>query len=70
MFIERRLQLLRLCEVGGSGIAVELWWNDTDRGNGVLGGKLVLVPLRPPKISHGLTRDRSRAYAVTGRRLK
>jgi len=67
--MERRLQSLRLCEVGGTGIAMEHWWNDTDRGNGVLGEKLVLVALRPPQISNGLTRDRSRVSAVTGRRL-
>jgi hypothetical protein len=35
----------------------------------VLGGKPVPVPLCPPQIPHGLTRDRTRASAVEGRRL-
>jgi hypothetical protein len=33
------------------------------------GGEPVLVPLCPPQIQHGLTRDRTRASAVGGRRL-
>jgi hypothetical protein len=32
-------------------------------------GKPVPVPLCPPQIPHGLTRDRNRASAVRGRRL-
>jgi len=39
VLIERRLQSPRLCEVGGRGIAMEHWWNDIGRGNGVLGEK-------------------------------
>ena len=35
----------------------------------VLGGIPVTVPLYPPQIPHGLTRDRTRASAVRGRRL-
>ena len=35
----------------------------------VLGEKPVSMPLCPPQIPHGLTRDRGRASAVTGRRL-
>jgi hypothetical protein len=35
----------------------------------VLGEKPVPVPLFPPQIPHGLTRDRTRASAVRGRRL-
>jgi hypothetical protein len=35
----------------------------------VLGEKPVPVPLCPPQIPHGLTRDRTRFSAVTGRRL-
>jgi hypothetical protein len=35
----------------------------------VLGEKPVPVPLCPPQIPHGLTRDRTRASAVGGRRL-
>jgi hypothetical protein len=34
-----------------------------------LGEKPVPVPLCPPQISHGLIRDRTRAFAVRGRRL-
>jgi hypothetical protein len=37
--------------------------------NRQLGEKPVPVPLGPPQISHGLTRDRTRASAVRGRRL-
>jgi hypothetical protein len=40
-------------------------WNETDRGKTeVLGEKPVPVPLCPPQIPHGLTRDRTRASAV------
>jgi hypothetical protein len=35
--------------------------------NGALGEKPVPVPLCPPQIPHGLTRDRTRASAVGGR---
>jgi hypothetical protein len=34
-----------------------------------LGEKPVLVPLCPPQIPHGQTRDRTRPSAVGGRRL-
>jgi hypothetical protein len=45
-------------------------WNEIDRGKTeVLGEKPVPVPLCPPQIPHGLTRDRARASAVRGRRL-
>jgi hypothetical protein len=37
--------------------------------NWQLGEKPVPVPICPPQISHGLTRDRTRASAVRGRRL-
>jgi hypothetical protein len=37
--------------------------------NRVLGEKPVLVPRFPPQIPHGMTRDRTRASAVGGRRL-
>jgi hypothetical protein len=37
--------------------------------NRQLGEKPVPVPLCPPQISHRLTRDRTRASAVRGRRL-
>jgi hypothetical protein len=42
---------------------MEHQWNETDRG------KPVPVPLCPPQIPHGLTRDRNRASVVGGRRL-
>jgi hypothetical protein len=45
-------------------------WNEIDRGKPKYSGeKLVPVPLYPPQIPHGLTRDRTRASAVRGRRL-
>jgi hypothetical protein len=44
-------------------------WNETDRGKPKYGGKHVPVPLCPPQIPHGLTRDRTRASAVSGRQL-
>jgi hypothetical protein len=40
-------------------------WNETE----VLGEKPVPVPLYPPQIPHELTRDRTRASPVGGRRL-
>jgi hypothetical protein len=45
-------------------------WNDIDTGRLKYSGKKpVPVPLCPPQIPHGLTRDRTRASAVRGRRL-
>jgi hypothetical protein len=45
-------------------------WNETDRGKPKYSGeKPVPVPLCPPQIPHGLTRDRTQASAVRGRRL-
>jgi hypothetical protein len=45
-------------------------WNEIDRGKPKYsGGKPVPVPLCPPPIPHGLTRDRTRASAVKGLRL-
>jgi hypothetical protein len=45
-------------------------WNDTDRRKTEeLGQKPVPVPLCSPQIPHGLTRARTRASAVRGRRL-
>jgi hypothetical protein len=43
-------------------------WNWQEKSE-VLGEKPVPVPFRPPQIPHGLTRDRTRASAVGGRRL-
>jgi hypothetical protein len=45
-------------------------WNEIDRGKlKYLGEERVPVPLCPPQTLHGLTRDRTRASAVGGRRL-
>jgi hypothetical protein len=45
---------------------VEWYWQGKTE---VLGEKPVPVPLCLPQIPHGLTRDRTRASAVSGRRL-
>jgi hypothetical protein len=49
----------------------EPWWNDIDseKPKKKLGEKPVPVPLCPPQISHGLTREQTRASAVKGQRL-
>jgi hypothetical protein len=39
-------------------------WNETEGEEPKLGEKPVLVPLCPPLIPHGQTRDRTRASAV------
>jgi hypothetical protein len=44
-------------------------WNETDRGKPKYSEKHVPVPLSPPQIPHGPTRDQTRASAVRGRRL-
>jgi hypothetical protein len=49
-----------------NGAPVELNWQGKTE---VLGEKPVPVPLCPPQIPYGLTRDRTRASAVEGRRL-
>jgi hypothetical protein len=41
-------------------------WNEIDRETEVLGERPVPVPLCPPKNPHGLTRVRTRAFAVRG----
>jgi hypothetical protein len=48
-----------------NGALVEWNWQGKTK---VLRGKPVPVPLCPPQIPHGLTRDRTRASAVGGRR--
>jgi hypothetical protein len=49
---------------------MEHHWNEIDRGKTeVLGEEPVPVPLCPPQIPHGLTRDRTRTFAVGDRRL-
>jgi hypothetical protein len=51
-------------------LVMEHRWNEIDRGKRKYSGKKpVPVPLCPPQIPHGLTRDRTRASAVGGRRL-
>jgi hypothetical protein len=49
-----------------NGAPVEWKWQGKTES---LGEKPVPVPLCPPKIPHGLTRDGTRASAVGGRRL-
>jgi hypothetical protein len=48
---------------------MEHQWNEIDRGNWQVGEKPVPVPLCPPQTPHGLTRVRTRASVVRGRRL-
>jgi hypothetical protein len=50
-------------------MSVEPWWNGTDGKTEELDEKLVQLSLCPPQIPHGLTRARTRASAVAGRRL-
>jgi hypothetical protein len=54
------------CPFPCNGAPVEWNWQGKTE---VLGEKPVPVPLCPPQIPHGLTRDRTRASAVGGRRL-
>jgi hypothetical protein len=45
-------------------------WKGTDKVKPKkLGEEPIIVPLFPPKISHGPTRARARAFAERGRRL-
>jgi hypothetical protein len=52
-----------------NGAPVELNWQGKTEVLGGGGEKPVPVPLCPPQIPHGLTRDRTRASAVRGWRL-
>jgi hypothetical protein len=54
------------CPFPSNGALVELNWQGKTE---VLGEKPIPVPLCPPQIPRGLTRDRTRASAVVGRRL-
>jgi hypothetical protein len=54
------------CPFPCNGAPVE--WNLQSKTE-VLGENPVRVPLRPPQIPYGLTRDRTRTSAVGGRRL-
>jgi hypothetical protein len=58
--------MIIFCPFPSNGAPVE--WN-LQRKTEELGEKPVPVPLCPPQISHGLTRDRTRTSAVGGRRL-
>jgi hypothetical protein len=49
-----------------NGVPVEWNWQGNTE---VVGEKPVPVPLCPPQIPHGLTRDRTRASAMGGQRL-
>jgi hypothetical protein len=44
-------------------MTVERWWNGTDRGE-LLAEKPVIVPLGAPQITHRLTLDRNKDFAV------
>jgi len=50
-------------------MSMEHWWNDTDRGNEVVGAEPVLVSHCPIQILHGLTSNRTRAFTFLGRQL-
>jgi hypothetical protein len=58
--------MIIFCPFPSNGAPVEWnWQGETEE----LGEKPVPVPLCPPQIPHWLTRDRTRASAVGGRRL-
>jgi hypothetical protein len=58
--------IIIICPFPSNGAPVEWSWQGKTE---VLGEKPVPVPLFPPQIPHGLTRDQTRASAVGGRRL-
>jgi hypothetical protein len=58
--------IIIFCPFPNNGAPVEWNWQGKTE---VLGEKPVPVPLCPQQIPHGLTRDRTRASAVGGRRL-
>jgi hypothetical protein len=58
--------MINFCPFPSNGALVERNWQGKSEE---LGEKPVPVPLCPPQIPHGLTRDRTRASAVGGRRL-
>jgi hypothetical protein len=60
------MMIIIFCPFRSNGSQVEWNWQGKTE---VLEEKLVPVPLCPPQIPHGLTRDRTRASAVGGRRL-
>jgi hypothetical protein len=58
--------MIIFCPFPSNGAPMEWNWQGKTEE---LGEKPVPVPLCPPQIPHGLTRDRTRASAVRGRRL-
>jgi len=67
-------QAFPFCASGKSHVYMNMsmdhWKNYNDRDKTeVLGVKPVPVPLSPPQISYGLSCDRTRVSAMTGRRL-
>jgi hypothetical protein len=66
-----RCQLLRYAISGPDEyMGVEYWWTDIDKEKtAVPGGKPVLVPFFLQHVLHGMTWYRTRAFAMTGRRL-
>jgi hypothetical protein len=58
--------MIIFCPFPSNGEPVEWNWQGKTEE---LGEKPVPVPLCPPQIPHGLTRDRTRASAMGGRRL-
>jgi hypothetical protein len=50
-------------------LVMEYRWNEIDRGDRNTRGKPVPVPLCPQQIPRALTRDRTQASALAGRRL-
>jgi len=45
-------------------MSMEHWWNDTDSGKPKNSEKNIPVPLYPPQMSRGLSRDRTRVCTV------
>jgi hypothetical protein len=60
------MKMIIFCPFPSHGAPVEWNWQGKTE---VLGEKPVPLPLCPPQIPHGLTRDRTRASAVGGRQL-
>jgi hypothetical protein len=64
--VMKMTMMMSFCPFPSNEAPVEWNWQGKTE---VLGEKLVPVPLCPPQIPHGLTRDRTRAAAVGGRRI-
>jgi hypothetical protein len=65
MMMKMKMMMI-FCPFPSNGATMEWNWQGKTEE---LGEKPVAVPLCPPQIPHGLTRDRTRASAVGGRRL-